>query len=378
MKAKVLSYTKDMMYLMISDVKSPGEICIVQTSSGGGVYSVSGQLPIAGSMALTVPWGIGSLAGDGNELKILYRSGNYSELVSIDSKALISTLQPLQAEIAKDIPDSIRSIAACTICYNEDFIIKKWAHHYGKMLGYENLYIIDDGSDIPVAQILEELPVNITRVPRTTFDSWRLVRTLGLMQRMLLETYDLVITSDSDEFIVSNDANSSLDLVTYLKSKNPKDMLNVAPVGYDLLHSRSLEENLDADYPILSQRKYVQRSTGFDKPVISSVPTSFMPGLHNSYFPKKVDANLLLLHVRTFDYKFAVEKLNRYKSTAWSEHDLKTGLAFHQRQKLDELDSYFKTIDDMISNIDLTKNLCDLDNQEVSVLDENIKSKFSI
>lgn len=379
MKAAITSFVHNKVQIILTEVDEPGEICVVQRSIGDNhLQKISSQISISNSRSLILPWDISFLFQPGKKLKLLYTTQHRQELVDFDVSGLFSSLRPLQADLVKELPGSIQRIAACTICYNEDFIIKKWAQHYGGLLGYENLYVIDDGSDTPVAELLSGLPVNITRIPRTSFDSWRLVRTLGYMQRVLLETYDLVITSDSDEFVVCVHDDPDMDLAAYLRTLNPADMVNVAPVGFDLVHSRSREQDIDPERPVVEQRKYVMRCTGFDKPIISSVPTSFMPGLHNAYFPKRVDNNLLLLHVRAFDYNFAVNKLNRYKNTEWSEYDLKTGLAFHQRQKIDELDAGFENFDKMIDGIDIQKKMSDLENKEFGLLDDSIRRHFTI
>jgi hypothetical protein len=381
MKASISSFIHNKVQLSITEVPQPGEISVVQKNGPSGYTVLTGAIQIAGNMSLTLPWSITDLLQEGKEFKIFFSAGSYRELVDIDVVGLLSTIQLMQVGVSKEIPSSVQRIAACTICYNEDFIIKKWAEYYGGILGFENLFIVDDGSDTPVSEILAGLPVNITRVPRTSFDTWRLVRTIGALQRVLLETYDVVISMDSDEFIVLNYDNPECDFPDfseYLKSIQPENLINVATVGFHVIHSRSHEPDLDNARPVMTQRKYVRRVLGFDKPLISSIPTSFGPGLHLSYFPKKVDNNLILLHLRYFDYNFAVSKLIRYQNTAWSEYDLQQGYSHHQRAKIDECNAEFESFSTDIAAIDASKYFMDLGSGEYGVLSESLLGKISI
>lgn len=377
MKATINSFISSAVSLHISDVTSVGEVYVIRETDRYCYVFLTGACEISGDISLSIPYSINDIVN--SNIKLMYKHNNTQTIVPISFTNLVSTLQPMQAGLSKELPSSINKIAACTICYNEEYIIKKWVAHYGSMLGYENLFIIDDGSDTPVSELFDGVPVNVIRSPRALFDSWRLVRTLGFMQRMLLETYDLVITCDSDEFIICNDDDPSVNVVSYLKSKSPNELINLAPIGFDLVYSKKREADLDETKTIFSQRKYVVRNKiYFDKPLISTEPTSFLAGLHNSYFPKKVDSKLLMIHVRMFDYNFAVNKLSRYKNTSWCEHDLKTGQAFHQRQKIEELDQSFEEIDRKIDLITSHKTLSQMVDGEAGVIDNNLLSKLFI
>lgn len=376
MKATVSSYCRDKIYLLVTEVDRPGEMLVVGTNGPDRLTILTNPIALTGSMALTLNWAVADILK--NKIRLLYRHDNMEELVDIDLSEVVGTILPMQAGMDKPRPEKIERIAALTICYNEDLIIRKWAEYYGRVFGYENLFIIDDGSDTPVSTVLAGLPVNITRIPRTTFDSWRLVRTLAYMQRVLLETYDLVLTADSDEFMTCNSHDPALDLKTYLMSQDPENYINVAPVGFDMVHDRAKEPPLDLSRPIAAQRNYVRRSQGFDKPVLSTVPTSFYPGLHQSYFPKRVDTNITLLHFRVFDYDFAINKLMRYNNTQWSENDLKTGLAFHQRWKVEELDKAFTKITSDVDAIDPAKPMLALAEGEAGLLDRIVADKVGI
>ena len=57
----------------------------------------------------------------------------------------MKNLRPLITGFQKKPAMEVKTIAAVTIAYNEDYMLKKWVDYYGKILAYENLFIIDDG-----------------------------------------------------------------------------------------------------------------------------------------------------------------------------------------------------------------------------------------
>lgn len=254
-----------------------------------------------------------------------------------DIGAMDMTPRVLISGPAKAISASAERIAAVTIAYNEDFILAKWCQHYGEMIGYENLYVIDDGSDINPRDYLHA-SVNLFRQPRTHFDSWRLCRSLSQMQRLLLETYDVVLVLDSDEFLVTarDDCSNALE---HIKSIYPFAEGRLRPVGWELIHCRSREGDLDLTRPIIEQRSHLLRADMFDKPCVTRDDISLFPGNHHCYESSCRDESLQLVHMRWFDLGFAIAKGLRYTKTSWSQLDLATGLSYHQRMTVQEIES---------------------------------------
>jgi hypothetical protein len=241
----------------------------------------------------------------------------------------------LYTGVPYETAQKLERIAAVTIVFNEEYFLPKWVTYYGELLGYQNLFVIDDGSDKNPREYLHP-DVNVIRQPRTSFSSWRLCRTLSEMQRMLLETYDVVLVLDSDEFVVTDRADCN-NLVDHLHKIYPFKSGRIRTVGWEVIHRMQLEESLDVARPISEQRKYLLRSGYFDKPIITNQEASYMPGNHNCYEDAASDIDLHMLHFRWFDYKFAVSKALKYTSTTWSDLDLSSGLSAHQRMNLDEV-----------------------------------------
>ena len=56
-----------------------------------------------------------------------------------------------------------RRIAALSMARNDHFFVEKWILYYGKLLGYENLYLVLDGHDQKINEEMQK--INVIRLP---------------------------------------------------------------------------------------------------------------------------------------------------------------------------------------------------------------------
>lgn len=82
-----------------------------------------------------------------------------------------------------------------TKAYQERTMLPLWARHYEKLVGRENLLVLDHGSS-PAISIDG---VRTERLPRGPVDEYDYIEILSVWQRKLLSEYDWVITTDTDE-----------------------------------------------------------------------------------------------------------------------------------------------------------------------------------
>ncbi len=85
--------------------------------------------------------------------------------------------------------------------YQDHWALTQWFHHYSRLLGAENLYIVSHGADPRIQEICPG--ASVLTIPRDRlqgFDHWR-GRMLNGFQQGLLELYDWVIRTDADELI---------------------------------------------------------------------------------------------------------------------------------------------------------------------------------
>lgn len=202
----------------------------------------------------------------------------------------------------------LKKIAAITMARNDEFFLSRWIKYYGDEIGTENLYIYLDGTD-------QKTPRNagnahITKLPhrdmtRAAGDKYRIGLMNDLAQR-LLETYDIVIGCDCDEFLVV-DPDTGKSLAEYLSDIQIKN--TVSGLGLDVGQNMNIERVLDKNAPLLEQREYALLSTRYTKPVVKNVPLDWGSGFHSiSGHNFHIDKNLYLLHFGAVDMQMLLDK----------------------------------------------------------------------
>jgi len=160
------------------------------------------------------------------------------------------------------------------------------------------------------------------------------------MQRFLLESYDAVLYSDSDEFIfASPDVLRGNSLAEYLGALSAAVGITT---GYDLLHDISSEPPYNPGHPLLSQRRVMRRQPTMDKPLISRPPLNWIPGFHSAVEGGTPIPGLYLPHLRWFDLDQALIKGGFYRTSSWSHYNVENSLATYQREGEGEIIDRFR------------------------------------
>ena len=123
------------------------------------------------------------------------------------------------------------NICAITMVYKDYWALSQWYAHYGRMLGFDNLYIVAHGADAKVASLCPR--ATVITVPRETLEGFdrRRGQVLNSFADGLAVSFDWVIRTDADELICYDPAlYTSLHAV--LETASAKSMfalgLNVA------------------------------------------------------------------------------------------------------------------------------------------------------
>ncbi|MBO8424938.1 MAG: glycosyltransferase family 2 protein [Proteobacteria bacterium] len=212
-----------------------------------------------------------------------------------------------------------KRIAAITMARNDEFFLTRWIEYYGAQFGPENLYIYLDGTDQKIPENagwahIEKLPH--TDLSRAAGDKYR----IGLMNdlaRKLLETYDIVIGCDCDEFLIV-DPKTNKTLAKYLSEIQIKN--TVSGLGLDVGQNMKTESVLDTKKPILHQREYALLSTRYTKPVVKTTPLDWGSGFHSiSGHNFHIDKNLYLLHFGAVDMQMLLDKA-KSRGPDWLNH----------------------------------------------------------
>lgn len=176
--------------------------------------------------------------------------------------------------------DAIR-IAAVTMARNDSFFLSRWIRYYGREVGYDHLYIYLDGEDQEIPPGTPE-EVHITKLPhrslsRSAGDKYRIGLLTRLAHRLLNEGYDLILGTDSDEFVVP-DPRTGLSLREYLSEHRPES--HASALGLDLGQRLDEEAPLDPDHSLLDQRRYAVLTARYTKSCILTRPLDWGSGFH--------------------------------------------------------------------------------------------------
>ena len=182
-------------------------------------------------------------------------------------------------------------------------MIPYWQNYYGNLFGRENLY--------PVGDLKNDFFMSLFSIPKKNLielgahyqsDYDLHVSTVTRIQRELLDSYDVVIFAEADEFFVP-DLNKYADLKDFLM-KNSDDYFTSQ--GYNVISDIDNELPLNPTKSLLSQRKWWYKNTGESKTLIVRKPvTSYSGGFHICYPSVPEHPELFNIHLHDFDYHYS-------------------------------------------------------------------------
>jgi hypothetical protein len=201
-------------------------------------------------------------------------------------------------------------VVVLTMVRDEADMLPRWIDYYGRQVGMANLIVLDDNS---ADGSTDGLPCTLVPLPPTPWkSSWAQTRIslVNGMCRGLLATYDFVVFTDADEFLVPDPARYQ-GLVHYLSANRDREA--IAPLALNVLHNPHQEPPLDSTQPLLRQRRFVKFAPGMCKPLLKRIPAEWRRAFHAIGTPFEIDRDLLMLHMKYCD----VDSLKRV-----SEHRL--------------------------------------------------------
>ena len=191
--------------------------------------------------------------------------------------------------------------------HNEAFFLPIWVRYYANALGAENLTVLDHGSD---DGSLNGLPaqVSVVRLPHTGIDEDARAAAVNAFKAALQQYYDVVIYTDCDEIIVPDPAVYPDGLRQYCETCPPL----VAPVGVELFHAVDREGPLEADRPVLRQRRFCRFANCYCKPLIAKGPVTWSPGFHYADRKSHIARDVYLFHLKAIDRRDRALQRQRY------------------------------------------------------------------
>lgn len=202
--------------------------------------------------------------------------------------------------------------AVFVLSHNEKYHLPIWLKYYGENFGYENLYVLDHDTKDGSTDCLETIDVNHIKVhhDKLNDDNNFMTRTLQDMQVKLLNEYEYIINPDADEFLLP-DPEIYLNLKDYVDKMKKQNKKIGRATGFEVLHDRHNEPQIDWDKPLLKQRKDWISVDTYNKPIILGEVRSWSHGKHELFgqMPSN-DKNLILCHTNRIDYNFLKNKGN--------------------------------------------------------------------
>jgi hypothetical protein len=194
-------------------------------------------------------------------------------------------------------------VAVFGLFHKEALMIPYWQNYYGNLFGRENLY--------PVGDLKNDFFMSLFSIPRKNFielgahyqsDYDLHVSTVSKVQKQLLDSYDVVIFAEADEFFVP-DLNKYTDLKDFL-IKNPDDYFTAQ--GYNVISDIDDESPINPTKSLLSQRRWWYKNAGESKTLIVRKPvTSYSGGFHICYPSIPEHPELFNIHLHDFDYNYS-------------------------------------------------------------------------
>ncbi len=214
----------------------------------------------------------------------------------------------------------MKRIAAITTVRNDEFFLRKWVKYYGGQLGEENLYVFLDGKDQEIpswcpnvnVEAIDKLPGKIVEMEkiRAAFMSSQAAR--------LLETYDMVIGVDGDEFLIVDPA-LGMTLPEYLSTL--PDYPCYSGLGVDVGQNTNCEGVIKEDELLLNQREYALLDTRYTKASILAKPIDWGSGFHRvREYNYHIIKDLYLFHFGSFDLKKIEDRFKDKERTTAQRH----------------------------------------------------------
>ncbi len=199
------------------------------------------------------------------------------------------------------MPHAAPCVCFVTMVRDDDLFLRLWITHYERMVPRDQLIILVDGLDQPVADFAAGCQV--IRMPRPEVGKdWGVQRWVMLsdLNALLLNRFEIVVMNDVDEILVV-DPDRGISLMDAIGRARQVGV--ISPFAVELVHRTDVcPDPIDFGRPIIGQRPHVRLNASYNKPCITSVAVRWSLGAHYSDFPTlTLDPDIYLFHLRYFD-----------------------------------------------------------------------------
>ena len=208
-----------------------------------------------------------------------------------------------------------KKIAVLTQAFNEGDMLLLWEKYYADLVGYENLFIINNGGTNDSCGRLNP-KVTVLNLPATEVDLNELAEINGYFQRLLLLRYDWVLKVDVDEFMVFKfELASTLNGLSKSIYKPERAIAALHDVDQN-------ESSFDYSKSVSKQRKFfVDEPSVLKKPSLSAIPATWTAGNHEVMEGNKVLSGMWMIHLRYIDYERLKSRNYRWAQMNFRDED---------------------------------------------------------
>jgi len=228
-------------------------------------------------------------------------------------------------------------LAALTIVQDEQEFLPHWLRYYGRQVGAEHCYVLDhetkDGSTDGVPNC-----IHVEHPDHMSFDHAWLEATVAEKVREVLASYDAVVVTEVDEFLLPNPAQWPT-LGVYAEA-HPDPVRRAT--GLDVVHVAA-QPSLRWETPWLAQRRFWTRARMWDKTLLTRVPLRWTVGFHEVVSGADVvapDPDLWLVHCHRIDVGVCLRRHTRRQSRPWNPADLAQRSGWQNRLGLEDLGAF--------------------------------------
>lgn len=227
------------------------------------------------------------------------------------------------------LPQKLAKVAVFTQAYNEGDMLLYWEDYYAKLVGHENLYVLNNASTDGSCARLDKR-TSVINMPPGPVDHVHFAQSHGYFLRFLLLKYDWVIKVDADELLACEDG-----LVETL-ARTPSGIYRPEQ-AVEVVHDMAREPSFDFSSSVGAQRgTFVKGTELLLRPIICGKPASWTAGNHLAHEFNSVLPGFVVAHLKYFDFDFLSKKNNKWSRMEPTENELTVCNQISYLRELDE------------------------------------------
>ena len=275
----------------------------------------------------------------------------FAEPVRFSARVLQAGHDPLKLNCLRHPhPAKPARVAIFTQSFNEGRMLKFWENHHASLVGHEHLYVLDNGGTDGSCEALHPR-TNRLHLPGGVMDHLHFAQMQSCFQRFLLQKYDWVVKTDTDEFL-----SVAQPLPALLAGVAPG--IYMAERAIAVVHDHRSEPALDPTRPLGVQRQhFVHDYNIFRKPAVAAQPLTWTVGNHNAYEGCQPLPGTAMVHLHFADLAHHLNRNRRWAAMTQSARDAALTNSVDGLKALDEqglVDAAIKGFDTKLAEARVT------------------------